>query len=76
LTLADKVTSSPTKTGTRNVIRSTAAVTTRWREYLTAARLAASSHSFITTPPWTEPAMFSSWRPIHSTSIALRSTAI
>ena len=69
LTEACRVSSSPTWTGSRNVIRSTAAVTTRPPLWRTAARPAASSQSFITVPPWTNPAEFASSRPIHLTRI-------
>ena len=51
-----------------NVIRSIAAVTTRPRQWRMAAIPAASSQSFITTPPWTNPAEFASPIPIHLTS--------
>jgi hypothetical protein len=50
-TVAEQVTSSPTWTGRMNVIRSTAAVTTRLRQWRIAAIPATSSQSFMTTPP-------------------------
>ena len=53
LTLACSVTSSPMWTGSRKVMRSMPAVTTRWRQWRIAAIPAASSHSFMTLPPWT-----------------------
>ena len=53
LTEAVNVTSSPMWIGSRNVIRSMPAVTTRQRECRTAARPATSSQSFITVPPCT-----------------------
>ena len=40
-------------------------------EWRIAAIPAASSHSFITTPPWTKPAMFASVGPIQWTSTEL-----
>ncbi len=51
-------------------MRSMPAVTTRWRECLIAARPAASSQSFITVPPWTNPALLASSRLIQRTSVA------
>ena len=75
LTLALNVSSSPTCTGWRNVIRSMAAVTTRQRECLIAATPAASSHSFITVPPWTKPALLASTMAIQRTSWARESAA-
>ena len=74
-TLAVQVTSSPTLTGRMNVIRSIAAVTTRPRQWRMAAIPAASSHSFITTPPWTNPAEFASPIPIHLTNTAFDAEA-
>src|SRR3954447_654735 len=68
LTDAFSVSRSPTCTGATNVMRSTAAVTTRERAWRIAAVAAASSQSFITVPPWTNPAAFASEGPIHWTS--------
>ncbi len=65
LTVAEQVSSSPTSTRCSNVIRSIPAVTTRVPQWRTAATPAASSHSFITIPPCTNPAEFASTIPIH-----------
>ena len=73
LTVAQNVTTSPTLIGTRNAMRSIAAVTTRRPECLIAARPAASSASFITVPPWTLPALFASAMLISLASIVLES---
>ena len=62
------MTSSPTKTGWRKVIRSIAAVTTRWPECRIAAMPATSSHSFMIVPPCTLPAVLASGMPIHLVS--------
>jgi hypothetical protein len=64
LTVARSVITSPTFTGARNFIASTAAVTTRPPARRVAAITATSSHSFITQPPWTLPARFASWTPV------------
>ena len=74
-TLAVQVTSSPTLTGRMNVIRSIAAVTTRLRQCRIAAMPATSSQSFITIPPWTNPAELASPIPIHLTRTASESAA-
>ena len=75
LTIALKVTSSPTWIGTRKSTRSMAAVTTRRRECLIAARPAASSASFITVPPCTFPALLASPMPISRASWVVDSEA-
>ena len=62
--MAEQVRSSPTLTGSRKVMRSIPAVTTRVPQWRTAATPAASSQSFITMPPWTNPAEFASTSPI------------
>jgi hypothetical protein len=67
LTAALKVISSPTCIGSRNVIRSTPAVTTRSREWRMAASAAASSHSRRIVPPCTNPALLASVIPIQRT---------
>ena len=74
-TFAEQVTSSPTLTGRMNVIRSMAAVTTRLRQWRIAAMPATSSQSFITIPPWTNPAELASPIPIHLTRTASESAA-
>src|SRR4051794_11693521 len=76
LTLAENVTSSPTWTGVMKAMRSTPAVTTRQRECLTAAAPAASSQSFMTTPPWMNPALFASSTPIHWISCVCDSATV
>ena len=63
LTVARQVSSSPTWTGSVNVIRSIPAVTTRRPQWRIAAIAAASSQVFITMPPWTKPAVLASWTP-------------
>ena len=75
MTFAVQVTSSPTLTGRMNVIRSIAAVTTRLRQWRIAAMPATSSQSFITIPPWTNPAELASPIPIHLTRTASESEA-
>jgi hypothetical protein len=60
LTVARSVMTSPTFTGERNFIASTAAVTTRPPARRVAAITATSSHSFMIHPPWTLPARFAS----------------
>ena len=67
-TEARTVTSSPTNTGCRNVIRSIAAVTTRFPEWRIAAIPATSSHSFMIEPPCTLPAVLASGMPIQRVS--------
>src|SRR2546421_9958734 len=47
----------------------------RFGEGRPAAGPAASSHSFITVPPWMNPALLASVMPIHLTSTALGSEA-
>ena len=75
LTAALNVSSSPMWTGSLNVIRSMPAVTTRQRECLIAASPAASSHIFMTVPPWTKPAELASTRLIQRTGTACDSAA-
>ena len=72
LTLACTVSSWPTCTGWRNVIRSIAAVTTRQPECRTAAMPATSSQRCMITPPWTLPAVFESAMPIQRVRTELR----
>src|SRR4051794_11358582 len=67
LTDAEKVASSPVWIGSRNVIRSRPAVTTRPPECRIAAMPATSSQNLRTVPPWTNPAVFVSVTPIHRT---------
>src|SRR5919199_3396773 len=62
-------------TGSRKVVRSMPAVTTRQLECLIAARAAASSQSFITVPPCTKPAELASWIDIQRTRTACESAA-
>ena len=62
------VTRSPSSTRSRKIIRSTPPVTTRQRECRIAASAAASSHSFITVPPCTNPAWLASGITIQRTS--------
>ena len=64
LTVDHSVKRSPTWTGERNFISSTAAVTTRPPASRVAAITAASSQSFMICPPWTLPARLASWTPI------------
>ena len=64
LTVARRVTTSPTWMGERKRISSTAAVTTRPPARRVAAIAATSSHSFMIQPPWTLPAMFASCTPM------------
>ena len=64
LTVERSVMTSPTWTGERNRIPSTAAVTTRPPASRVAAIAAASSHSFMICPPWTLPAMLASCTPV------------
>ena len=73
LTVARTVTSEPTSTGWRNVIRSMPAVTTRSPEWRTAAMPATSSHMCRITPPWTLPARLASPTPIQRLRIELES---
>jgi hypothetical protein len=75
LTAALNVSSSPMWTGSLNVIRSMPAVTTRQRECLIADNPAASSHIFMTVPPWTKPAELASTRLIQRTRTACDSAA-
>ena len=68
LTVARRVTTSPTWMGERKRISSTAAVTTRPPARRVAAIAATSSHSFMIQPPWTLPAMFASCTPMRYVS--------
>lgn len=54
-------TTSPTRTGTRKVISSSAAVTAEPPECRAATTPATESTSFMMTPPWTVPSRFVSW---------------
>jgi hypothetical protein len=60
---------SPTCTGARNDISSIETVTARPPQCLMAASPAAVSTSFMTTPPWTMPAMFASVISMSCTSV-------
>ena len=73
LTEAVQRSSSPTKTGVLNVIRSMPAVTTRRPECLIAASPAASSTRRITVPPWMNPPELASPIDIQRTSSELES---
>ncbi len=75
LTVAVQLSSSATATGSRNVIRSSPAVTTRMPQCLIAASPAASSMKRRTVPPWIEPAEFASWTLIQRISCEVDSEA-
>jgi hypothetical protein len=60
LTVARKLSTSPVLTGSRTRTPSTAAVTTRDRQWRVAAMTAASSSSLRIQPPWTSPAALAS----------------